>query len=422
MKTKFEQALKDKLEQFEPTGSQSRWDDLQKQMSKKPGMSGKNWLFIIGAVIISSVVIFGLLNINNDNSEIADINQITVTEKSDSIEADNNTLPIENSAIAKTNIPETRSEDETKSTSIISKPTNTVKESPSKANKPTTDTSRLQNPVNNSYETQAKTETENSFDEETIIISFKSQPQKGCIPLSVKFITNANPDEYYFTWHFNDGSTSTETSPNHIYTEIGEYEPVLILQPKTEKNKARRITGSPISCFGIQNTKINFEKNKNLYTFNTRNGGVYSYQWNINGNEFNTPEVDYEFKQDGKYRVELVLQDENTCELKLSETVDVVIEHYYAMPNAFTPSVQGMNSTFGPVYEDMENLKFSMIILDRMNQIVYETNEITKPWDGTNIKTNQDAEAGVYLWKIVTEDEYGNIRTRRGQVTLLRNN
>jgi hypothetical protein len=131
--------------------------------------------------------------------------------------------------------------------------------------------------------------------------------------------------------------------------------------------------------------------------------------------------LQYEFKYDGIYAVELKMTDQNACESKLVKEVNVKIEHNYAMPNAFTPDVSGMNSHFGPVYDDMQDLKFTMIILDKYNQVIYQTDEIDRPWDGMNIRTNQEAEAGVYLWKIVTEDQYGNVRTRRGQVTLLRN-
>jgi PKD repeat protein len=56
--------------------------------------------------------------------------------------------------------------------------------------------------------------------------SFDFLPQCGYAPLSVQFNDNSQYAETWY-WDFDDGDTSTEQNPQHIYTTIGTYYPSL---------------------------------------------------------------------------------------------------------------------------------------------------------------------------------------------------
>lgn len=433
MKTQFEKHLKDKLNHFEPKGAQSKWDSLEKQLPKNGLSVLQKGLIFAGVAIVATVAIVFLLNQNNS------IETETNTTAENII--NNQETPVEqNNHALETAQQENLTPEKIESQTIEELPENQTQITELIQDTEESDVSEQINEDSEEIITEENSETENrehivviETNEESAYSSGNenSRPEKvlqvsqdkkaGCVPLTINFSCNADSDNYDFMWHFKDGSKSTEPAPSHTYTELGEYTPVLILIPKKDGLLRQRITGSIINAYGIPKAKIDFDKSGNLYTFNTINRGDIIYSWKVDKEEFNASLLQYEFKYDGIYTVELKMTDQNGCESNLEKDINVKIEHNYVMPNAFTPDVAGMNSHFGPVYDDMQNLKFTMIILDKYNRVIYQTDEIDRPWDGMNIRTNEEAEAGVYLWKIVTEDQYGNVRTRRGQVTLLRN-
>ncbi len=57
-------------------------------------------------------------------------------------------------------------------------------------------------------------------------ISFSADPGSGTAPLSVDFVDLSTDSDGYIVswfWDFDDGDTSTEESPTHIYTDPGTY-------------------------------------------------------------------------------------------------------------------------------------------------------------------------------------------------------
>jgi gliding motility-associated-like protein len=87
-----------------------------------------------------------------------------------------------------------------------------------------------------------------------------------------------------------------------------------------------------------------------------------------------------------------------------------------AIPNAFTPNADGINDIFEVYGNDIQD--FSMIILTRTGQIVFESKDIKAGWDGS-IK-GKPAELGVYIYRIQFKDQNGTERKQNGQITLLR--
>jgi gliding motility-associated-like protein len=85
------------------------------------------------------------------------------------------------------------------------------------------------------------------------------------------------------------------------------------------------------------------------------------------------------------------------------------------IPNAFV--VDGFNNTFRPVisFADFQNYKMS--IFSRWGDIIYETNDINAPWDGTmNGKLVQE---GSYAYFISVEDGKGRAYDQSGYVLMI---
>jgi len=124
----------------------------------------------------------------------------------------------------------------------------------------------------------------------------------------------------------------------------------------------------------------------------------------------------------GSYQV--TVQD-STCLLSKTISIagmqcdsDSVCIHKIAIPDIFSPNGDGRNDTFNiphtcPVYA------FSMHIYDRWGQLVYESTDIDKGWDG-NYRGRQEPEEK-YLWFIcVQETATTPNNCMAGTLTLLR--
>ncbi len=87
------------------------------------------------------------------------------------------------------------------------------------------------------------------------------------------------------------------------------------------------------------------------------------------------------------------------------------------MPNAFTPDKNGLNDDIAPILTCIPaNYKF--IIVNRWGEIVFETDDYKKRWDGKHYRV--PAEMGTYFYFIQITDRLGNKTTHKGDILLLR--
>jgi gliding motility-associated-like protein len=91
-------------------------------------------------------------------------------------------------------------------------------------------------------------------------------------------------------------------------------------------------------------------------------------------------------------------------------------------PNVFTPNADQNNDDFGPYIAcDLKVQQYSMLIYNRYGTLVYESDDLTKRWDGKYKGADQPAD--VYGWVVqatyLFEDKEVAI-IRRGDITLVR--
>jgi gliding motility-associated-like protein len=89
------------------------------------------------------------------------------------------------------------------------------------------------------------------------------------------------------------------------------------------------------------------------------------------------------------------------------------------IPNAFNPnSPTELNRTFQFYTTNTDNIyKFKMYIYNRWGQLVYENDNISEGWDGT--QNGKPCNPGVYVWVVYYEGDNGEV-TNKGSVTLIR--
>jgi gliding motility-associated-like protein len=110
-----------------------------------------------------------------------------------------------------------------------------------------------------------------------------------------------------------------------------------------------------------------------------------------------------------------------TDDIGCTNTDDVLVKVYkgptYYIPNAFTPDGDGNNDIFRAIPVGITLTNY-FNVYDRFGELVFQTNQWLKGWDGT-IK-GKKAAAGSYMWMIKGMDRYGKIVEMKGTVILLR--
>jgi gliding motility-associated-like protein len=135
-----------------------------------------------------------------------------------------------------------------------------------------------------------------------------------------------------------------------------------------------------------------------------------TYLWN---NGAGTPAIT--ISQPGTYWLQV--KDNNNCIGKDSIIVSVkqCMSGLY-IPTAFTPNGDGKNDVFRPLL--FGNVKhFLFTVYNRWGQIVYQTSELQKGWDGK--LTGKPQDTNVFVWTCSYQREGEKENFERGTVTLI---
>ncbi len=89
------------------------------------------------------------------------------------------------------------------------------------------------------------------------------------------------------------------------------------------------------------------------------------------------------------------------------------------IPNAFTPNGDTKNEIFSPVFSDPSYIvKYQMLIFDRWGNLIFNTEDQYKGWDGKT--KNEKAETDTYVFRILVRGTDGVDHKYIGHVNLIR--
>ncbi|MGQ3133690.1 MAG: gliding motility-associated C-terminal domain-containing protein, partial [Flavobacteriales bacterium] len=138
----------------------------------------------------------------------------------------------------------------------------------------------------------------------------------------------------------------------------------------------------------------------------------------LNGSTFHTPDFSYTFSQEGVYPITQVVSNGNCVD---SLTLLITVNPYtnIFIPNAFTPGEDNLNEEFKAVASYLEN--FHMYIFDRWGEIVFESNDVYKGWNGgMRNDLSKPVKSDTYVYKIKYKEYKGQEQEVIGHVNLLR--
>lgn len=160
---------------------------------------------------------------------------------------------------------------------------------------------------------------------------------------------------------------------------------------------------------GLPTTKVNVS------------GNAESVVWTSGRQAYTSNDADFHFYKQGNHTITLTASN-GVCKTQVSETV--YTERYNLLAvTGFNPyDSDPRNNTFIPFALTERNTNFHMIIVDPRNgEVVYETNDANRPWDGTDMRTGKiDSDVATYIWKVTLENpEPGEPAEYKGTITKL---
>ena len=159
-----------------------------------------------------------------------------------------------------------------------------------------------------------------------------------------------------------------------------------------------------------------------VFHFENTSLNATAYTWNFGDGTSSTLENPTQTYSEviGYYLVELIATNNSGCADTVSNFVYVEEETIFYVPNSFTPDGNEINNVFQPVFsEGYDPDYYSLRIFNRWGEVVFETTEVLKGWDG-NYRGNM-CQDGTYVWSISFKAETSDLVYRyEGHVTLIR--
>lgn len=207
----------------------------------------------------------------------------------------------------------------------------------------------------------------------------------GCLPYNAQFTDSSDAwTSLRYAWEFGDGGTSTERNPQHTYTDAGYYNVRLTIMSDsgciaTEslfKPALVQVWPQPHAAFMVEPSVTTvLEPTVTITDFSS---GTYAWDFEVEGQHFDSTRFTYTFPDAGWYIVHLTA----TSGLGCSDTTSVPVfvgGHLFYAPTACTPNADGMNDLWKPSVIGAR--KYKLDVFDRWGNTVFSTTDTEEAWD-----------------------------------------
>lgn len=248
-----------------------------------------------------------------------------------------------------------------------------------------------------------------------------------CLPYCSSFslrLSGDAPAVTDFAWEVNN--TSNFTTPTFSYCVgqstnkvIGSFTNALGCSSKLSLGSG--MVGFPVPKADYDFLPVNPVESVDQVNFTNLSTGEKQNKWNwyfsnSKGYIANAQNTSYIFENAGTYAVAMVVSNNYGCSDTIVKTVIVDADYKLYVPNAFTPDGDGLNDVFMPKGRGID--KYHLTVYDRWGIIVFQSDDFSKGWDGT--EKGKALTDEVYTWRINATDVNGKIKELAGYVTLIR--
>lgn len=250
----------------------------------------------------------------------------------------------------------------------------------------------------------------------------------GCAPLTVHFIESSPDENQTYWWNFGDSNSANVSEskiPIHTFVNPGNYTVSLtttnIYGCQTQQiipnlihvyaNPEAKFVTDPYTITML-NTNINFI---NLST------GATSYYWNFGDGDSSSFENPYHQYPSipAQYNAYLVAISEHGCLDTSWQRIEVMGEYTFYTPTAFSPDNDSKNEVWRVYATNINFSTFELVIIDRWGEVIFETKDIEKTWDGRAKNGDKLVPVGTYTWIAKFKDNHNITRIKTGPITII---
>jgi gliding motility-associated-like protein len=222
-----------------------------------------------------------------------------------------------------------------------------------------------------------------------------------------------------YTYQWNTGSTTSSINnllPG-VYTvtvDDGHCDTIISVTIANQPGPAADFTYHP-NPITIDNAQI---------TFSSITESAISWEWNFGDGTgaYYGESVMHQYYAVGTYIVTLIVSDSYGCNDTIVQEVIVHDIFTIYIPNTFTPDGDGLNDVFQAYGISWEDGTYEMIIYNRWGNLVYQTTDPSKPWNGgfNNNPSPALFVPDVYVYYIKVKGINYREMVYMGKVTLLK--
>jgi len=254
-------------------------------------------------------------------------------------------------------------------------------------------------------------------------MTFTSDIISGCEPLTVHFNEPNTDNGHSYEWDFGDGTIEVlDKQPVHTYPDYGIYTVRLKYISSHgclftyRHNSMITVYRKPIAGFGAFPGFTTVDNPDILFKNNSLNADYFLWSFGT-GDSSNIESPTYRYKVPGVYEVKLIASTLFGCiDTMVSSVIIGDIYTFYA-PNVISPNSDNVNDVFNVFGNGMDPDNFHLYIYDRWGEIIYETKDLKKGWNGMY---RNSIMVGSYTWLVKYTDLDGVDHTKSGIVTVIK--
>lgn len=415
---KFEDIIKQKVEQFEPKFNEAHWTALDQKLSAiKETKTIRNSVLSVAAVIVA---VFSVFVIYNETAQDKENNK--TQQLSNTIVSEEQSLDVASQSNDKQNIAESPKEN-----TITILPIDDVKLEKIEIDHAETLNQKAETNAESVVKEEMEKPIKNAF--EQITADFVINNSKVCLGEEISFEANDKKELLAYTWDFGDGTYSSKINPKHLYKQAGVFAVSLLVTNKRTGEEAKTIQSIsvlslPNADFTYLEQSTQFDDNKLKYpttSFSCKGEGSDVYEWTFsNTKKSREKQPAILFDKKGDYQVSLKARSINGCSNSSTKNITILNSFELFAPTAFTPNFDGNNDEFMPEALTTWDIKFEMIIKNKSGNVIFKTTDKNNAWNGGLNNQGNVLEEGIYFWQVITYDAENNPYQHTGKINLLK--